>query len=193
METLTNPVDDFESPSPVLPWEQTFERAPTFIGVLRGICHPPRNLDTTCSEQRLLFLLAFIVRLQYPRRCENFAVSLGCFLRSNGLTRKGVEIMSHLGVCSSYDRILKAQEEQVRSYGTNLRVNVTYDNLDLMRRVNDERLRDHSQQILPPQPWPMKGLKRLNMGCCSLISVIISHWIRLRYTMLGLVMTSGKL
>lgn len=169
--TFDNPVDDFQSPSSILPWEHTFERAPTVIGLFQDLCHPPRNVDATCSEQRLLFLLAFIVRLQNPQKCENFAVSLGCFLRSNGLTRKGVEVMSRLGICASYHRVLKAEEQQVqnrrmqiRGYGTNPSVNITYDNLEFMQKVNDVRLGDQPRLISATTAMANEGIEMPEHG-----------------------------
>ena len=150
--TLSSGDSDPSEQDPIIPVDAIHSEAPQLIGLLHAICQPKESSHAreAIPLLRLSYFITLLCYLQQRKVCEALPVAIGCFLKSNGLTRKGLETLNGLGVVSSYQRIRKAEDSQmvrtraqIHDMKYNAGLNITIDNFDLDRGVVDERLGEH--------------------------------------------------
>jgi hypothetical protein len=126
------------------------EKAPTWMDLLysigKPIRHDPKRNRPVQPIKRSAFLLSSFCYNIQKKKCNSFALGLGIFMHQCGLTRRGLEVLSALGVTTSYDTVLK----EIRLIADKGRIDVSvigaeptaivqYDNLDFADGIREVR------------------------------------------------------
>jgi hypothetical protein len=153
---LENEKERWQHTAPIIPTDKILTLAPQTIQLLHSLCQPKERLQrrTEIPEVRVSFLITSILYTQRHKTCSTVPVAMGAFMLSNGLSRRGIEMLNRVGVCCGYARVKNLHDEQlilaqdeVRDLRQNPCLNITIDNFDLADGVNDQRLGDHGNHL----------------------------------------------
>jgi hypothetical protein len=87
------------------------EKAPTLMDLIHSIGkpirHDPKRNRPVQPIKYSAFILSSLCYNIQKKKCNSFALGLGLFMHQCGLTRRGLEVLSALGITASYDTVLK--------------------------------------------------------------------------------------
>jgi hypothetical protein len=128
------------------------EQAPLLLQLIRGIMAPEYQRTYQRQKEPAARIIAIISILCFSQRqntCTGIQTTLGLCLHSNGVKRQQIELLSRLGLTTSYDTIIRVIKEQsiqaslqVNSMGQSDASVTAYDNFELMEGVKEQRI-DH--------------------------------------------------
>ena len=126
------------------------EKAPTWMDLINYVGKPKRHDPKRNRPVQLIkqsaFLLSSLCYNNQKKKSNSFALSLGIFMHQCGLTRRGLEVLSALGITASYDTVLgeirsiaDKQRDELSDIGAKPTAIVQYDNLDFADGVREIR------------------------------------------------------
>jgi hypothetical protein len=145
-------LDQWLANDPIIPVAAIEEVAPSLVLLLHQVCQPKEHGQqrTEVPEPQVSYLIVSMCHLSQRTKCSTVPLNITCFLKTNGLTRKGIDILNQFGVTTSYKKMRKTQIRQmeqtqsmIQAMNESPTLNVTIDNCDIADGVNDERLGDH--------------------------------------------------
>ena len=128
------------------------EQAPLLLQLIRGIMAPQSRRIYQCQKEPAAQIVAIISILCFSQRqntCTGIQTTLGLYLHSKGVKHQQIELLSQLGLTTSYDTVIQVIKEQsvqaaiqVNGMGQSDTSVTAYDNFELMEGVKEQRV-DH--------------------------------------------------
>ena len=128
------------------------EQAPLLLQLIRGIMAPQSRRIYQCQKEPAAQIVAIISILcfsQCQNTCTGIQTTLGLYLHSKGVKHQQIELLSQLGLTTSYDTVIQVIKEQsvqaaiqVNGMGQSDTSVTAYDNFELMEGVKEQRV-DH--------------------------------------------------
>jgi hypothetical protein len=156
------------------------DSCPLLMSILRTTMMPWHVNSASIEEQyspqqgSLVTILAVMCRSMHLREASGFQLQMGIYLHSKGVKRRQLEALHRLGLCSSYQTVLRAVKRQsdaaageVTTRGRQPTVITAYDNFEQMEHVKEQRV-DHENsfqsvttgQLISGIEMPEGGLKQ---------------------------------
>jgi hypothetical protein len=127
-------------------------QAPLLLQLVRNIMAPEfRRIYQRQKEPaaRIVTIISIFCFSQRQNTCTGFQTTLGLYLHSKGVKRQQIELLSRLGLVTSYDTVIRVIKEhssqaveRVKSMGQGDPSVTAYDNFELMEGVKEQRI-DH--------------------------------------------------
>jgi hypothetical protein len=127
-------------------------QAPLLLQLIRNIMAPEsRRIYQRQKEPaaRIVTIISILCFSQRKNTYTGFQTTLGLYLHSNGVKRQQIELLSRLGLVTSYDTVIRVIKEhsgqavvEVKSIGQGDASVTAYDNFELMEGVKEQRI-DH--------------------------------------------------
>ncbi|KAH6988806.1 hypothetical protein BKA56DRAFT_476293, partial [Ilyonectria sp. MPI-CAGE-AT-0026] len=128
------------------------KEAPLLLQHVRDIMAPESQRTYQRQKEPAARIVAIISILCFSQRqntCTGFQTTLGLYLHSQGVKRRQLELLSHLGLVVSYGTVIRAIKEQsarataqVERMGQTDDTVTAYDNFEVMEGVKEQRV-DH--------------------------------------------------
>ncbi|KAJ3454502.1 hypothetical protein MRS44_013102 [Fusarium solani] len=156
------------------------DSCPLLMSILRPAMLP-WHVNSAGNEEQyspqqgcLITILAVMCRSMHLKEASGFQLQMGLYLHSKGVKRRQLEALCRLGLCSSYQTVLRAVKRQsdvaageVTSRGQQPTVVTAYDNFEQMEHVKEQRVDNEDSfrsvttgQLISGIEMPEGGLKQ---------------------------------
>ncbi|EFZ03311.1 hypothetical protein X797_012230 [Metarhizium robertsii] len=129
------------------------DSCPLLMSILRTTMMPWHVNSASIEEQyspqqgSLVTILAVMCRSMHLREASGFQLQMGIYLHSKGVKRRQLEALYRLGLCSSYQTVLRAVKRQsdaavgeVTTRGWQPTVITAYDNFEQIEHVKEQQV-----------------------------------------------------